>query len=89
MTATPDPKKHLLGFGRQDPTTGMLHGHVRWPDGTAPTPFGCRWCGTDRAGHGRRWMAGHGLHGWQQPTQAQMKARMLARRAARAGGTQC
>jgi hypothetical protein len=53
--------------------------------GTA-TPFGCRWCGTQRSDHGRRYLSGRGMHGWEQPTQAQIKARMLARRAARTGG---
>ncbi|MBD9700718.1 hypothetical protein IHE56_01140 [Streptomyces sp. ID01-12c] len=67
----------------------MLHGHIRWPDGTAPTPFGCRWCGDERGHHGRQWMAGHGMHSWVRPTEAQMKARMLARRAARMGGAAC
>ncbi len=81
---TADPKKHLLGYGRQDPTTGMLHGHIRWPDGRPPTPFGCRWCGIAQGwDHCRLWTPGKGVHVWQRPTQAQIKARMLARRAAR------
>jgi hypothetical protein len=77
---TSDPTKHLLGYGRRDAATGMLHGHIRWPNGSAPTPFGCRWCGTEQGGHGHRWIPGKGLHGWEQPTQAQIKARMVARR---------
>ncbi|WP_176710334.1 hypothetical protein [Streptomyces sp. Wb2n-11] len=81
--ATSDPTKHLLGYGRQDPATGMLHGHVRHPDGNPPVPYGCRWCGTAQGGHGRRWKPGQGMHAWEQPTQAQIKARMLARRNAR------
>jgi hypothetical protein len=88
MTTIPDPTKHLQGYGRRDAETGMLHGHIRYPDGTAPTPFGCRWCGTEQGGHGRRWMPGKGLHRWEQPTEAQVKARMLARRAARTDGAQ-
>ncbi|MFD9249569.1 hypothetical protein [Streptomyces bottropensis] len=80
---TADPKKHLLGYGRQDPLTGTLHGHIRYPAGTAPTPYGCRWCGTEQGGHGRRWIPGKGMHAWERPTEAQIKARMLARRAAR------
>jgi len=84
-----DPTKWLLGYGRRDAATGMLHGHIRWPDGTAPTPFGCRWCGDEQGGHGRRWMAGHGMHSWVRPTEAQMKARMLARRNARKAVCRC
>ena len=85
--STPDLKKHLVGYGRQDPVTGMVHGHIRWPDGKPPTPSGCRWCGIDRHSHpfGPTWMPGRGFHGWRQPTQKQIKARMLARHAARKG----
>jgi hypothetical protein len=85
----PDSKKHLLGYGRQDPTNGMLHGHIRWPDGTTPPPFGCRWCGTEGSGHGRRWMPGRGMHAWDQPTQRQILARMKARRNARKDVCRC
>jgi hypothetical protein len=84
-----DPKKHLLGYGRQDPLTGILHGHIRYPDGTAPTPFGCRWCGTEQGGHGRRWIPGKGMHAWERPTEAQIKARMMARRNARKAVCRC
>lgn len=48
----------------------------------APNPYSCRWCGTDSASHGRRWVESQGVHGWEQPTNAQIKARMRARRAA-------
>lgn len=75
-----DPTKWLQGLGRRDPGTGMLHGHVRWPSGSQPTPNGCRWCGWARGGHERMWLPGRGLHGWEQPTQAQILARMRARR---------
>ena len=78
-----DPTKHLLGYGRRDTATGMLHGYVRWPNGTAPTPGGCRWCGLEQYGHMQWWLPGRGFHRWTQPTQAQIKARMLARRQAR------
>jgi hypothetical protein len=88
MTTT-DSTKHLLGYGRRDTATGMLHGHIRWPEGTAPTPFGCRWCGTEEGGHGRRWIPGKGLHAWEQPTERQIKARMLARRNARKDVCRC
>ena len=69
-------------FRHQDAATGMMHDHIRFPAGTVPTPFGCRWCGTEQSGHGRRYMRGKGLHAWERPTDAQIKARMLARRAA-------
>lgn len=49
----------------------------------APNPDGCRWCGTARSTHGRRFVASHGVHAWEQPTNAQRLARMRARRAAR------
>lgn len=85
---TADPKKHLVGYGRVDAATGLIHGYVRWPHGTAPTPFGCRWCG--RPGpHGRLFMPRRGLHEWERPTEAQIKARMLARRNARKAVCRC
>lgn len=45
-------------------------------------PNACRWCGIARRGHGRQWTDQAGWHQWEQPTQDQIKARMLARRAA-------
>ena len=83
--STTDPKKHLVGYGRQDPVTGMVHGHIRWPHGTVPTPFGCRWCGRSNQWHPWLFIPRRGDHLWEQPTQKQIKARMLARRAARKG----
>jgi hypothetical protein len=77
-----DPKKHHVGYGRIDATTGLVHGHIRWPHGTTPEPFGCRWCGRERRSHGQLFLPRRGFHKWEQPTQAQIKARMLARRAA-------
>lgn len=82
MITVKDPTKHLLGYGRRDAATGMLHGHIRWPQGRPPTPGGCRWCGCEKYGHGQTWLPGRGFHRWERPTQAQIKARMLARRAA-------
>lgn len=67
----------------RDPATGLRHSGIRHPNGQPPTPFGCRWCGTEQRGHGRRWKPGAGLHTWQRPTNAQIIARMTARRAAR------
>lgn len=80
MTTITDPTKYLLGYGRRDPATGMLHGHIRWPHGTAPTPSGCRWCGYAEYGHAQMWLPGRGFHRWAPPTQAQILARMRARR---------
>lgn len=50
------------------------------------SPFGCRWCGTARRLHGRRYVAGADVHGWERPTNEQIKLRMQTRRAARKGG---
>lgn len=47
-----------------------------------PTPMGCRHCGIAKP-HGQQSLPGVGLHGWEQPTQRQIKERMLARRAIR------
>jgi hypothetical protein len=89
VTVTPDPTKHLVGYGRRDAATGMLHGQIRWPHGTTPTPFGCRWCGREERAHGCWYMPRRGFHTWVQPTQAQIKARMLARRNARKAVCRC
>lgn len=86
---TLDLTKHLLGYGRRDAATGMLHGHIRWPDGTTPSPSGCRWCGVEQYGHMQSWLPGRGFHCWEQPTQAQIKARMVARRNARKDVCRC
>ena len=91
MTALPDPKKHLAGYGRRDEATGMLRGHIRWPNGSPAMPSGCRWCGMAERSHpfGPTWLPGRGLHHWEPPTQAQIKARMLARRKARKAICRC
>ncbi|MFE5958902.1 hypothetical protein [Streptomyces rubiginosohelvolus] len=47
---------------------------------TAPNPDGCRWCGVQAGNHGRRYVSSHGMHAWEQPTNAQRLARMRARR---------
>jgi hypothetical protein len=72
----------------RDERTGLRHDVVRWAVGATP-PFGCRWCGTEQGGHGRRWVRGHGLHVWERPTEAQIKARMVARRSARKAVCRC
>jgi GH25 family lysozyme M1 (1,4-beta-N-acetylmuramidase) len=45
-------------------------------------PNGCARCGIPKP-HGWQWIEGVGLHQWQPPTDAQIKARMQARRNAR------
>lgn len=80
---------HPSGFLHRDCDTGMAHGNVRWPDGRPPTPFGCRRCGAEQRVHGRRNMAGQYSHCWERPTEAQIKARMLARRSARRSVCRC
>lgn len=50
--------------------------------GRIPSPNACRWCDIDKP-HGLQYLPGIGLHQWEQPTQAQIKARMKARRASR------
>jgi hypothetical protein len=43
------------------------------------TPNGCRHCG-DPLPHGWQWTETVGLHQWVKPTDAQILARMIARR---------
>lgn len=73
-----------MSFVTRDPATGLRHGGIRWPHGTVPTPFGCRWCGAERGSHGWMWIPRFPqLHRWERPTNAQILARMKARRANR------
>jgi hypothetical protein len=46
-------------------------------------PSGCAWCGLEQRLHFRRWHHTVGWHAWVQPTQQQIKTRMLARRESR------
>ena len=50
---------------------------------SVPNPNGCRWCGVDREEHLQRWAPTVRWHQWAEPTAAQRKERMLARRARR------
>ena len=71
----------------RDPTTGLRRNGIRYRDGNPPIPSGCRWCGISERYHGQRWVPSHSWHKWEQPTPAQILARMKARRAARPADT--
>lgn len=43
-------------------------------------PSACTWCGIARRSHGRQYADAAGWHGWEQPSQEQILARMKARR---------
>ncbi|WP_179894211.1 hypothetical protein [Streptomyces sp. or20] len=45
-----------------------------------PSPNACQHCGIDPRTHARQWTPDAGWHTWEQPTQAQIKTRMRARR---------
>lgn len=68
----------------RDRTTGLRRGPIRFPDGSPPLPFGCRWCGIPQETHGWTRIESAGMHEWVQPTKQQTLARMKARRRARA-----
>ncbi|MFE7965218.1 hypothetical protein ACFU0X_19670 [Streptomyces cellulosae] len=73
-TCTPfthDPDKRARGLHYRDATTGMLRSALR-----QVLLDGCRWCGAARYGH----CAGYGprRHGYEQPTDAQTRARAAA-----------
>src|SRR5690242_4345461 len=46
-------------------------------------PYGCAICGDSQDHHGSQWHPLPGLHQWARPTDAQILARMKARRDAR------
>jgi hypothetical protein len=48
-----------------------------------PAPYGCSWCGDEKHHHGNQWAPIIGMHQWRQPTQDQIKERMLRRLDAR------
>ncbi|MFH8753001.1 hypothetical protein ACH4GK_17600 [Streptomyces rimosus] len=50
-----------------------------------PEPYACAWCGVSLP-HGIQYAKAVGGHGWVQPSDVQILARMKARRAARRGG---
>jgi hypothetical protein len=45
-------------------------------------PSACTWCGIARRGHGRQFADAAGWHEWERPSDAQVLARMKARRLA-------
>lgn len=60
------------GFALRPPTVG---------EDEAPAlvhPSGCGICGQERGSHGMTSRGGQGLHGYQDPTQAQRKERVTA-----------
>lgn len=87
MTEEPAPRAPHAPHATHTPapSRGEGPGPDRPPQGhTAPhPPSGCRWCGVDLRAHFQRWTDAVGWHGWTPPTDAQTKARMLARRADR------
>ncbi|MFI2078275.1 hypothetical protein [Streptomyces triculaminicus] len=69
------------------------HNTAPGPDADVlPEPYGCQHCGIPERVHARQWTPDSGWHAWARPTDKQIVARMLARRAvheaeAKAGGT--
>ncbi|MEU9831528.1 hypothetical protein AB0D67_08295 [Streptosporangium sp. NPDC048047] len=53
---------------------------VRWHAEQPPTPLGCRWCGHPPYAHDTHGLPHRPGHLWEQPTPAQVRARMTARR---------
>ena len=51
------------------------------------TPSACRWCGIEERSHFQQWKPPVGCSQTCQPTQPQIKARMLARRQTRTTST--
>ncbi|GGL00824.1 hypothetical protein Sme01_40810 [Sphaerisporangium melleum] len=57
---------------------------IRWRRDAPPLPLGCRWCGHPPYDHRAHTLPHRRHHQWEQPTAAQMRARLDARR--RLGG---
>ncbi|MEU4836020.1 hypothetical protein [Streptosporangium sp. NPDC023615] len=53
---------------------------VRWHAGQPPSPLGCRWCGHPPYAHDAASLPHRPGHLWEQPTPAQVRTRMVARR---------
>ena len=66
------------------PTPAPGQDHAGPPQtGSAPRVDACRHCAEPERGHFQRWTPAVGWHPWTEPTQEQIKARMIARRADR------
>ncbi|GII88301.1 hypothetical protein Ssi03_62910 [Sphaerisporangium siamense] len=59
---------------------GIRAVRVRWSADTPPKPLGCRWCGHPPYSHDATSLPHRRAHQWEQPTPAQMRARMASRR---------
>lgn len=64
--------------------TGELYGALMRL-GRPVEPSACRWCGIPKRDHAQQWVNGVGWHCHADPTDRQIKARMIARREARKG----
>ncbi|MEV6983130.1 hypothetical protein AB0M95_17970 [Sphaerisporangium sp. NPDC051017] len=53
---------------------------MRWHADQPPMPLGCRWCGHSPYAHQAASLPHRPDHEWEQPTPAQVDARMRARR---------
>ncbi len=53
---------------------------VRWHANRPPMPLGCRWCGHPPYAHEAASLPHRAHHHWEQPTTAQVHARMSVRR---------
>ncbi|MEU8202746.1 hypothetical protein [Streptosporangium sp. NPDC049046] len=53
---------------------------VRWHADRPPMPLGCRWCGHPPYAHEATSLPHRARHHWEQPTPAQVHARMTVRR---------
>ncbi|MEU4830715.1 hypothetical protein [Streptosporangium sp. NPDC023615] len=53
---------------------------MRWHADRPPMPLGCRWCGHPPYAHEAASLPHRAHHHWEQPTPAQVRARMAARR---------
>ncbi|GAA3020287.1 hypothetical protein [Streptosporangium longisporum] len=53
---------------------------VRWHAERPPSPLGCRWCGHPPYAHDAASLPHRPGHLWEQPTPAQVRTRMAARR---------
>jgi hypothetical protein len=62
------------------PSRGIRPIRVRWHAENPPMPLGCRWCGHPPYAHEATSLPHRPHHDWEQPTPAQVHARMTVRR---------